>query len=158
MKIPTRTKPLRNTDQAGVYCDLSPSTLEGYRVTGDGPTFLKLGRKVLYDEDDLDDWLASRKHKSTSEYGAGDRASSSIRVLVELDDDWAVGDDGEQRMLLRAGHSSGESEWNPVGFTASDKDLLLLTMLKHGVVPTPEARAKLDALPHQFSDWKAAQP
>jgi hypothetical protein len=38
------------------------------RVYGGGPRFIKLGKKVLYDSDDLDTWLEANKHASTSEY------------------------------------------------------------------------------------------
>jgi hypothetical protein len=56
-----RTKP------AGRYVGLAASTMEKLRLTGDGPPFLKLGRTVVYDTDDLDSWLASRRRRSTSD-------------------------------------------------------------------------------------------
>ena len=37
---------LRTTAEAADYLDLSPRTLERYRVTGEGPRFIKLGRRV----------------------------------------------------------------------------------------------------------------
>lgn len=52
---------------AACYCGLSTSTLNKYRVTGEGPTFRKLGRAVLYDTLDLDLWLESCKRRSTSD-------------------------------------------------------------------------------------------
>lgn len=46
---------------------LSVSTLNKMRLTGDGPAYLKLGRRVAYDLADLDSWLASKRRHSTSE-------------------------------------------------------------------------------------------
>ncbi len=43
------------------------STLEKKRLTGDGPPFIRLGRLIVYDTRDLDDWLAARRARSTSE-------------------------------------------------------------------------------------------
>ncbi|WP_426414171.1 hypothetical protein [Bradyrhizobium ganzhouense] len=37
------------------------------RVTGEGPPFAKLGRRVVYRQSDLDAWTASRVRTSTSE-------------------------------------------------------------------------------------------
>ena len=54
--------------EAASYIGLSHSTLAKYRTTGEGPPFMKIGRKVLYDVAVLDDWLASRVHQSTSAY------------------------------------------------------------------------------------------
>ncbi len=59
-----------DTRTAAKHCGLSKPTLERYRLTGDGPAFLKIGRKcVRYRLEDLNDWLASRLRKSTSDEG-----------------------------------------------------------------------------------------
>lgn len=61
---------LRAAD-AAAYCGLSGSTFAKMRLRGDGPTFIKAGpRVVVYDVQDLDEWLASRRRRSTSEDGA----------------------------------------------------------------------------------------
>ncbi len=46
---------------------ISPRTLERFRVSGDGPPFIKAGRRVLYRQSDLETWIASRLCHSTSE-------------------------------------------------------------------------------------------
>lgn len=46
---------------------LSERTLERWRVSGSGPVFVKLGRRVLYRQSDLDEWIASHLVNSTSE-------------------------------------------------------------------------------------------
>jgi hypothetical protein len=49
--------------------NLSQSTLAKLRVTGKGPAYCKLGRRVVYRLDDLDDWLTDCRRRSTSEDG-----------------------------------------------------------------------------------------
>ena len=58
------------TPEAAAYIGLSPSTLEKFRLTGEGPAFYKSGHKiVVYEVKDLDDWLHSRRRTSTSDSG-----------------------------------------------------------------------------------------
>ena len=57
---------LRNTNEAAGYVGLKQRTLEKKRREGSGPVFLKLGGRVLYDQQDLDAWLASCRRTSTS--------------------------------------------------------------------------------------------
>ncbi|HEY8125385.1 MAG TPA: helix-turn-helix domain-containing protein [Methylocystis sp.] len=45
---------------------VSPQTLAKWRVNGEGPTFLKVGFRVFYDEAVVADWLAKRERCSTS--------------------------------------------------------------------------------------------
>jgi len=53
--------------EAADYLRLSERTLERWRVTGSGPAFCKLGRRVLYRAADLDEWIALHIMHSTSE-------------------------------------------------------------------------------------------
>lgn len=46
---------------------VSERTLERWRVEGSGPVFCHAGRKVLYQKQDIDDWLAASRCKSTSQ-------------------------------------------------------------------------------------------
>lgn len=55
------------TAEAAAYTGLAKSTLEKLRVSGDGCPFIRIGRAVLYDPDDLDTWLASHRRRSTSD-------------------------------------------------------------------------------------------
>lgn len=69
MDITTRHK-LR-APEAASYIGLSTSTLAKMRLRGDGPPYSKAGpRIVVYDLDDLNDWLAARRRHSTSESAA----------------------------------------------------------------------------------------
>ena len=53
--------------QAAVYLGLSLSWLDKARLRGDGPPYLKIGGRVVYDSADLDGFLAHCRHQSTSE-------------------------------------------------------------------------------------------
>ncbi len=52
---------------AAKYVSLSVDSLSLMRGKGNGPSYIKLDRAVLYDREDLDAWLAARKVASTSE-------------------------------------------------------------------------------------------
>jgi hypothetical protein len=52
---------------AAEYCGVSTAYLNKLRVTGEGPIFIRLGRRIVYDSGDLDDWLASGRRRSTSD-------------------------------------------------------------------------------------------
>lgn len=60
-----------DTASAAVYVGLSKPTLERFRLTGDGPRYAKLtpGPRgpVRYRRADLEEWLASRLVRSTSQ-------------------------------------------------------------------------------------------
>ena len=56
-----------NTKQAAHYLGLSPSTLAKLRLSGDGPIFIKMRSRVGYQISSLDEWLAQRRRRSTSE-------------------------------------------------------------------------------------------
>lgn len=57
---------LLTQSEAAELLRLSERTLERSRVSGFGPPFCKLGRRVLYRQADLDQWIASRVVPSTS--------------------------------------------------------------------------------------------
>jgi len=50
----------------------SVSTLAKMRLTGTGPVFVKLGRRIAYRLDDLESWVLSNRFRSTSEYDAAE--------------------------------------------------------------------------------------
>ena len=55
------------TEQTSEYTSLSVQTLAKLRVYGGGPLYLKLGSKVVYRRGDIDDWLATKVRRSTSQ-------------------------------------------------------------------------------------------
>ena len=55
------------TEAAARYVGLAPSTLAKMRVRGDGPPYSKAGaRIVVYDIDDINEWLRATRRASTS--------------------------------------------------------------------------------------------
>ena len=60
---------LLNTEQAAKRFGLSPRTLERYRVTGEGPEYVKMGHAVRYSLSALRRWLKGRTRRSTSDDG-----------------------------------------------------------------------------------------
>jgi hypothetical protein len=55
------------TKAAAMHVGVSARTLEKARVVGNGPPFLKLFGRVVYDTDDLDKWMKQRRRRSTSD-------------------------------------------------------------------------------------------
>lgn len=52
--------PKLNTAEAAAYLGVRPNTLEIWRCKHRGPKYAKLGTRVLYDPDDLDEYYAAR--------------------------------------------------------------------------------------------------
>ena len=60
---------LVTTSEAAGYLGMKRNTLEIWRVKGNGPKFLKLGRLVKYRLQDLERFLEDSVKQSTSQYG-----------------------------------------------------------------------------------------
>lgn len=59
---------LLRTDEAAELLGLSKATLCKLRHTGrGGPKYLKLGRRVVYDQRDLREWLEANRRSNTSQ-------------------------------------------------------------------------------------------
>jgi predicted DNA-binding transcriptional regulator AlpA len=58
------------TVEAARLVGLSMSTLAKLRLNGNGPLYIKLGRRVVYRVTDLDQWLQSRTARDTSDADA----------------------------------------------------------------------------------------
>lgn len=65
----TSRRPKLRTREAAAYTGIAKSTLEKLRVHGGGAPYIRVGRVVIYDPDDLDRWLAAHKRRSTSDQG-----------------------------------------------------------------------------------------
>jgi predicted DNA-binding transcriptional regulator AlpA len=52
--------------QAAVYLGLSLSWLDKARLKGDGPAYVQIGGRVVYDTADLDAFLAQHRRSSTA--------------------------------------------------------------------------------------------
>jgi len=57
-----------NAEQVAERLGLSISTLAKMRLYGSGPAYSKLGRRVVYRPEDLENWINANRFGSTSEY------------------------------------------------------------------------------------------
>jgi len=57
------------TQQAADFLEISRRTLEGWRTSGGGPGFIKLGRAVRYKQTDLEMFAERGRRTSTSDRG-----------------------------------------------------------------------------------------
>lgn len=67
---PLPTRYLR-TSEAGRFLGLSGRTLEKHRTYGTGPTYRKIGGRVVYAVRDLQDWADRGAQSSTSDSASG---------------------------------------------------------------------------------------
>ena len=56
-----------NTNQLADQTGIAASTWGKRRLSGDGPRYIKAGRRVLYRWQDVEDWLLQRSKGSTSD-------------------------------------------------------------------------------------------
>ena len=61
--------PFLTTFEASSYLRASHKTLEKWRSTGDGPAFLRLGRKCFYTLECLDAWARSQRKRPAAARG-----------------------------------------------------------------------------------------
>ena len=65
--------PLYRAAEAAALLKSNARTLERWRSTGTGPSFVKVGRRVAYRRSDLERWLAQQTRQHTSERPEGGR-------------------------------------------------------------------------------------
>ena len=53
--------------------DISVGFQAKMRCSGDGPEFIKIGSRVYYEEEAIEQWLATKRRTSTSDPGAPDQ-------------------------------------------------------------------------------------
>lgn len=58
-----------NVTEAAKFLRLSPGTLNGWRLTGGGPEFVRLGRRIFYRADVLERFVQEKSYPHTSAYG-----------------------------------------------------------------------------------------
>jgi hypothetical protein len=59
---------LMNTKELSDYLKISTKTLERMRLNGDGPAYIKVGRRVLYSDLQIETYISERSYQSTAEY------------------------------------------------------------------------------------------
>jgi hypothetical protein len=62
----TQHRKYLNVADAAEFIGLAKQTLNTWRVAGDGPPYHKLGRRVLYDAEELEGWVQGRRVRHTS--------------------------------------------------------------------------------------------
>ncbi len=86
--------------------------------------------------------------------------------ILDTDARWRLAYDRQQWVVQRRaqkarvrhieGHAVADSGWRAVSFIGSEKRVLRRVLGEKGVVLTPEAQARLDALPEHFLDFVVA--
>lgn len=66
------------TREAAEMIGLRPQTLNRWRTEGSPIPFSKLGKAVVYDVADIQEYVASRKQRSTSQAPAGEAPSTPV--------------------------------------------------------------------------------
>jgi hypothetical protein len=80
-------------------------------------------------------------------------------IFLRLNEDFALGSDGLQWILLRRHPRQGKSDtWDGVSFVRSTKEILLRCMREKGCFPDGTAAKAIEAMPDSFDAWKAALP
>jgi excisionase family DNA binding protein len=51
---------LKTTEELAERLRISTSTLRRWRSNGEGPKFIRVGKKVRYRQSDVEDWLSSQ--------------------------------------------------------------------------------------------------
>ena len=69
MEMNASNAPVLDATQAASLVGLSVSTLAKLRLSGNGPTYCKLGRRIVYRPEDLAAWLEQNRRRSTSDSG-----------------------------------------------------------------------------------------
>ena len=65
----TEVSDLLDTPALARKLGIQANTLEKWRVRGEGPAFVRIGRRIAYLPRDVEAWLASCRTHSTSERG-----------------------------------------------------------------------------------------
>jgi predicted DNA-binding transcriptional regulator AlpA len=63
-------KKLNSVEEAADKIGMAVSTLNKWRVKGFGPQFVKLGKRVLYRDEDIETFIAAGIRSSTSQESA----------------------------------------------------------------------------------------
>jgi excisionase family DNA binding protein len=67
---------------AAEYIGVATSTLAKWRITGEGPKYARVGKRVLYLREDLDAWMKDQRVSSTAETPASRRPNAGRKKAV----------------------------------------------------------------------------
>jgi len=72
----------RTAEATAHYLGVTTSTLAKYRLTGEGPKFARIGKRIAYLKEDLDAWMLAKRVKSTAETPSHRRPNAGRRKAV----------------------------------------------------------------------------
>lgn len=75
------------------------------------------------------------------------------RIFLHLCEDWALGADELQWIVMRRKKRGDQRYWNPEAFIATEKRILRRVLREKGIEPTPEAARYLSSMPDTFKEW-----
>ena len=78
----TQTAPILDTPEAAAFLRVSARSLEGWRVSGTGPRFVKAGTRVFYRLAALEAWLEDQERDSTSPKGGKKKTNGSPQLSI----------------------------------------------------------------------------
>lgn len=61
---------LLNAKHTARHLCITEGTLAKWRLSGAGPRFIRIGRRIAYDASDLNEWLDARRVANTSQEAA----------------------------------------------------------------------------------------
>ncbi len=64
------TSPLLTPEEAAKWLRATTHSLERWRSAGGGPTFTKIGRRVVYSLADLEAWVARQRREHTGAHAS----------------------------------------------------------------------------------------
>ena len=78
------------------------------------------------------------------------------RVFLRLSEEWALGYDQNQWILLRSKSDKSKSgqSWRAIAFVGSTRAVLVRVLRELGAEVTPEALVAVDSLPETFWEWQ----
>jgi hypothetical protein len=65
----SNSRPLITEQALADYLGVAVQTPRKWRLTGEGPRYIKIGRAVRYHPDDVDAFVAASRRRSTSDTG-----------------------------------------------------------------------------------------
>lgn len=57
--------PLMTTEELASYPQLSPRTVEDWRLHGVGPSYVRIGKRIRYRPEAIEEWLVKEESRST---------------------------------------------------------------------------------------------
>ena len=70
----SRHAPLLTEREVADRLNLALRTIQGFRVRGGGPRFVRINRTIRYRPEDIDEFIRARIRRNTSDQGGGDHA------------------------------------------------------------------------------------